>query len=138
MTFKVPLAKDDKFKMEFLNLISRSIDDLYLENQKLPNKIIFSGVIGKELFDFIVSLNWNLNNFNPSFENGPNKIIFKYLKSFTRTQNPDSSIMNLPDKVEGFPGNETLSKIMAAYVSPIGAFKIEKTVDPTLEIKLIR
>jgi hypothetical protein len=138
MTFKVPLAKDDKFKMEFFNLISRSIDDLYFENQKLPDKIIFSGVIGKELFDLITSLNWNLNNFNPSFENGPNKIIFKYLKSFTRTQNPDSPIVTLPDKIEGFPGNETISKLMMAYVSPRGAFKIEKTVDPTLEIRLIR
>ena len=53
MKFQVPIKKDLAFIQEFFTLISENISDLSQEYEKHPNKIIFTGRLGKELLDLI-------------------------------------------------------------------------------------
>lgn len=141
MIFKVPINKDLKFTQDLFAMISEMISDLALENQKLPNQILFTGYLGLELFKFIKEKEWNFKSFGISYQDSPLELVtFKYSNSLTQIEGGESTIFengSLHGKeVSGIPGPETLSKIMSAYSGT--SFKIERTVRPEKKIKLIR
>lgn len=141
MIFKVPSDKDLTFTQNLFAIISESISDLALENQKLPNQILFTGYLGLELFKFIKEKDWNFKGFGLDYQDSPlNLIIFKYSESLTQIEGGDATIFengSLHGKeVNGIPGPETISKIMSVYSGT--SFKIERTVRPEKKIKLIR
>jgi hypothetical protein len=87
MKFKVPIEKDTLFAQELFALISEHVSDLADEHEKLPNRIIFSGALGKELHDFILDKEWNFKGFGLDRVNGiVDSVTFKYDKPFTQTE----------------------------------------------------
>jgi hypothetical protein len=141
MIFKVPLTKDLGFAGDLFTLLSNSISELALENQKLPNQVIFNGDLGLEVFNYIKEKDWNFKGFSLSYQAGPlNQIIFKYSSALTQVEGGDATIFengSLNGKqVNGIPGPETIGKIMSVYSGT--SFKIERTVRPEHRIKLIR
>lgn len=138
MTLAIPKIKDGRFSSELFSKISDALSDLKIENGKWPDSMVFSGPLGKDLFNFIEEKGWDLFAFNPKNLPGPNKIIFEYSKPLSQIEEKgtlfDSSFSE--KTINGIPGKETISKIIQKYAAP--AFTIERTVRPKKEIKLIR
>ena len=140
MKFKVPLDKDSLFAQELFSLISEYVSDLAVEYEKLPNKIIFTGSIGKEVLNYIIEKEWNFKGFNLESAGGLlDALIFKYDAPFTQTEDRgaifDGGSMH-NKTINGIPGPETAQKIISAYSSP--SFMIERTVRPEKRILLVR
>ena len=140
MTFSVPQIKSAQFTTDLFNLLSDSIFELRRECGKLPDKISFSGPLGKEVHSFITEKAWDLKQFGLIYVDSiVNKIIFEYSKPVDQIEDNGATIFDekLNGKtVNGVAGPETVQKILAAYAAP--AFKIERQVRPKLEIRLIR
>lgn len=141
MQFKVPIEKDLIFAQDLFSLISGHISDLAIEYEKLPNKIIFTGSIGKEVLSFIEEKEWDFKGFNlESADSVLDALIFKYDASLTQTEGKFGTIFDggsLHNKtINGIPGPETAQKIISTYSSP--SFMIERTVRPEKRILLIR
>jgi hypothetical protein len=140
MQFKVPQIKPQSFATDLFNLLSDSIFELRNECGKLPDKIIFSGPLGKEVHLFITEKGWDLKQFGLQVSTSiVNKIIFEYSKSVDQIEDKGATIFDESfnsKKINGIPGPETIQKILGAYSAP--AFKIERQVRPKMEIKLIR
>jgi hypothetical protein len=141
MILIVPVEKDIIFSQNVFSIISENISDLAIEHEKLPNKIIFTGTLGHEVFSFIKEKEWNFKNFNLEKVDGlVDSIIFKYATPLTQTEGKYSTIFDggsLHGKeINGIPGPETIGKIMTSYSSP--AYTIERTVRPEKKILLKR
>lgn len=140
MQFKVPQIKPASFSTDLFNLLSDCMFELRGECGKLPDKLVFSGPIGREVHTFIVEKGWDLKQFGlQKSESIVNKIIFEYSKPIDQIEDNGATIFDESfnnRKINGIPGPETIQKILGAYSAP--AFKIERQVRPKLEIKLIR
>lgn len=141
MKFQVPIKKDLNFTQELFSILSDNISELSIENEKIPNKIIFTGNLGKELFNFIQEKEWNFKGFDLVTINGAqNSIIFKYVKPLTQKDGKMNTLFNegtLNGKeISGIPGPETAFKIISTYSSP--SFILERTVRPKKIIILVR
>lgn len=138
MILYVPKIKDGQFSSELFSELSEKLSDLRSETSKWPDTLIFSGTLGKELFDFILDKSWDLVTFNPRYLAGPDKIIFEYSKPLTQIEDRgtifDGSLSER--KVNGIVGKETMASILGKYAAP--SFTIERTIRPRKEIKLIR
>lgn len=140
MKFKVPKEKDHTFSSQFFQLLSENLTELRIESGKWPDSILFTGNLGKELFDFIESLGWDLAHFNPRYtQNIVNKIVFSYSRPIDQIEERGKTIFDESFNnrtISGIPGNETLGKILGAYSN--FAFKIERKIQPKIEITLVR
>lgn len=140
LEFKVPIEKKSEFISRFFNFISNQVSRIAFDNQKWPDSIKFTGPIGKELINIIKEKEWDFNRFNPVHVSGPtNKIIIEYLKPITQTSDTGATIdSSLNGKIiKGIPGPDTASKIVS-YSSANTAFKIERTLRPSIHILLKR
>lgn len=139
MTFNVPQIKEKEFSTSLFNLISSSISELYLDYGKAPNEVIFSGVLGKEIYYFILEKEWNLKNLKHIVSTSlVDKIIFGYTEPFLKKDDDfPTNVESLNNKeISGFPSKSTLDKIVSYNIST--SFKVERKIQPKLEIKLIR
>jgi hypothetical protein len=141
MKFSIPIDKNVTFAQELFALISEHVSDLSMEYEKMPNKIIFTGQIGKEVFDFIKEKDWNFKGFNLESASGLlDALIFKYDAPFTQTEDRGGVIFDggsIHNKqINGIPGPDTTQKLISAYASP--SFIIERTVRPEKRILLVR
>lgn len=140
MQFKVPKIKPASFSTELFNVLSDSIFELKNECGKLPDRITFSGPIGKELHSFILEKGWDLAQFGlQQADSLVDKIIFDYSKPVDQIEESGATIFDESFNgrtINGMPGPKTVNKILSTYAAP--AFKIERQVRPKLEIKLIR
>ena len=141
MTFRVPLKKDLEFSQKLFSILSEHVSDLVIEHDKLPNQIIFTGELGKELLDFIHEKEWDFKGFNLESASGVHSaLIFKYSSPLTQVEGQMGVTFEggtLHNKqINGIPGPETAQKILSAYSSPM--FTIERTVRPEKRINLIR
>lgn len=144
----VPQTKDSSFEIDFFQAISTGLESLAAETNKWPDKLLFTGDLGKELFDLIENKGWDLKHFNPCHIPGPvDKIIFEYSKPLEQIEDRGGVTMqdSLHGKtIEGIPGPETVSKIIGATIGqlpnkdPHLAYTIKRTVRPKFEIKLKR
>lgn len=138
MKFQVPIEKDLTFAQNLIAMISENISDLTGEYEKLPNKIIFTGSLGKELLSFIQEKEWNFKGFDlESTDAILDALIFKYNTPLTQIDGRTSVMGSLHGKeINGIPGPETAQKIISTYASP--SFMLERTVRPEKRILLIR
>jgi len=138
MKFQVPIEKDLTFAQDLIAMISENISDLTGEYEKLPNKIIFTGSLGKELLSFIQEKEWNFKGFDlESTDIILDALIFKYNTPLTQIDGRTSVMGSLHGKeINGIPGPETAQKIISTYASP--SFMLERTVRPEKRILLIR
>lgn len=138
MKFQVPIEKDLTFAQDLIAMISENISDLTGEYEKLPNKIIFTGSLGKELLSFIQEKEWNFKGFDlESTDTILDALIFKYNTPLTQIDGRTSVMGSLHGKeINGIPGPETAQKIISTYASP--SFMLERTVRPEKRILLIR
>ena len=141
MKFIVPVKKEGQFAMAFFRCISDNLDELRMETNKWPDQIIFSGPLGKELFEFLEKSGWDFKQFNPQFEGIANKITFKNSKVLTIIEDNNAPILDSSlgnNMMNGIIGKETMSKITAAYSGSTNSFRKEKTVRPQISIQLVR
>lgn len=140
MTFAVPEIKEDKFSTDLFCLLSDCLFELKAEASKFPDKITFSGPLGKEIYFFIQEKKWDLQQFGIALVDSiVNKIIFEYSKSIDQIEDRGATIFDGEfnnKKINGLPGEKTIQKILAAYSSPL--FKIERQIRPKLEVRLTR
>ena len=138
MKFQVPIEKDLTFAQDLIAMISENISDLTGEYEKLPNKIIFTGSLGKELLSFIQEKEWNFKGFDlESTDAILDALIFKYNTPLTQIDGRTNVMGSLHGKeINGIPGPETAQKIISTYASP--SFMLERTVRPEKRILLIR
>jgi hypothetical protein len=141
MIFNVPLEKDSVFAQNLFSIISENVSDLVMEHDKLPNQILFTGPLGKEVLNFIQAKEWNFKGFSLESADGVHSaLIFKYSSVLTQTEDRGGVIFDggsLHNKqINGIPGPETTQKILSAYSSP--GFIIERTVRPEKRITLVR
>jgi hypothetical protein len=141
MILLVPIEKNAEFSQRLFKIISDNLIELADENLKWPHQMIFSGPIGKEIFDFIESKNWNFSGFSLQKVGGlVNSITFKYSQPLI--QKKDRLDVNLEGgtlhnkQVNGIPGEKTVSTILSSVVGQ--SFSIEKTVRPEKRITLKR
>ena len=141
MIFNVPLEKDSAFAQNLFLIISENVSDLVMEHDTLPNQIIFTGPLGKELLNFIQEKEWNFKGFSLESADGVHSaLIFKYSNALTQVDGnmgvsfEGGTLHN--KQINGIPGPETVQKILSTYASPM--FTIERTVRPEKRINLIR
>jgi hypothetical protein len=141
MTLSVPVEKNSIFASDLFRIISENVSDLAIENEKLPNKILFTGTLGLEVANFIREKEWNFNGFELITENSLiDSIIFKYSTPLTQTTERyptqfEGGSLN-GQQVNGIPGQETISKIISSHANL--AYTLERTVRPEKKIRLIR
>tara|TARA_Y100000389_G_scaffold197993_1_gene233649 strand:+ start:606 stop:1025 length:420 start_codon:yes stop_codon:yes gene_type:complete len=137
-TFKVPKIKPDSFNFELFKILCNSIDELGFENNKVPTSIKFTGVLGKELFDIITELKWDLASLNPIFlDSNYSQILIGYDKALTRTENIGVPNQGIDGKIiEGFPSANTVRHIISSSIDL--TFTKESTSRPEIAIQLIR
>ncbi len=140
MKLLVPIEKDSDFAVELFNTISRYIFELRDETGKVPDQISFNGPLGKEVHSFICEKNWNLKKFKLFCANSTlNEMIFCYSKPLDQIEEMGATIFDESfnnRQISGIPSGETMQKILSKYSSP--AFKIERKIQPKIEIQLIR
>jgi hypothetical protein len=117
-----------------------AIDSLKLDNGQWPDKIIFSGEIGKQVYMLVINEGWE---FNTTVEMKPNskenRVFILYSKKKTKHESWHGITLGekLDGKViKGIPSDDMMGKLMDAYYQP--AYKKETWEHPTLEIELIR
>ena len=140
MTFKIPYKKNLDFSKGLFEMFSDQLMELKSQYGKLPNRITLYGPLGKELFDFIVDAEWDMEVFGLSCSTSiVNKMRFDYTKPLSKIEDVGGTIFDksLSDiQVTGIPSKETMSKIVSKYSAP--AYTIEREVRPFLEIRLTR
>lgn len=140
MELKVPRDKGVQFDASLFKAISNGLTELYTETGKWPDSILFSGTIGSELYNHLYTKAWDLKKFGPvCVPGGTNKIRIEYSKPLDQVEDNSAPIMvdRFDEKqVNGFMGSDEMAKLMRSYAQP--SFKIERTVRPYYEIKLIR
>jgi hypothetical protein len=140
MIFKVPNEKEPDFNIRFFQLIADNVETLGMENSRWPDSIVFTGTLGKVLYDIVIDMEWDFAKFNPKHIPATvNKIIISYSKPFPQVEEKgnviNDSIANR--EIEGFPDSNTL-KAISTQISSGGGFKIERMIRPELKIKLER
>ena len=139
MTFNVPVLKDNNFAASFFYFFAGQIDQIASENQKWPDKVTFTGILGRELLDIINDKGWDFKKFNLKHEQSiVDKIIIEYSKPLDEIE--DSGYAKGDSlhgrTMEGIPGSETMSKMNDHSLNM--TFKIERKIRPKLEVKLKR
>lgn len=139
ITLKIPQQKSADFSTELFSAILRKIEEFGIEFGVTPDRIEFGGPLGKEVLLFIQEANWNLSQWNPVSQDGPNRIFFKYTKEITQIEERGSISMgdSLSGRViSGIPDSTTMGKIIGHVAGP--GFTIERKVRPESWIKLER
>jgi hypothetical protein len=136
--FTVPVVKPDSFNLELFSMLLDYIDELGFENNKVPTSIKFTGILGKELFDIITELKWDLDKLNPIFlDSNHSQILIGYDKALTRTENIGIPNQGIGGKIiEGFPSENTVKHIISSSIDL--TFTKESTSRPEIVIHLIR
>jgi hypothetical protein len=137
---KVPLIKGDDYPMQLFNDLSKKIEFLARENKKWPDVLTFTGHLGKEVIDFIEKKGWDFSKFTIHYEKASyDKLIISYSKKLTQIEDNSEPIRDSLDgkMIEGIPGPKTTQKIIDYSIGGIG-YKLEREIDPKLEIKLVR
>lgn len=138
MNFKVPAKKLDGYSTEVFNMISTHLYELANEYGKWPDQMLFSGPLGKELYDLIIEKGWDLHKFGPRYTEGPkNTLIFKYSKRIDKVEERGGVTSSL----DGFQANTLLSpedmqKILLNRTQ--FSYVLEKSLEPKLIIHLTR
>lgn len=140
MRFNIPIEKDDTFAFSLFDLLAQNLSDLRNEAGKWPDRLTFSGPLGKEVHSYVVEKAWDLKKFNPIVSNGiVNQIIIDYSKPITQIDDSGATIFDesLNNRIiNNVPGKETMQKVLSKYAAP--SFKIERQIRPSIEIELIR
>ena len=141
MKFKVPIEKDLAFAQDLFSIISEHVSDLAIDNEKIPNKIIFSGQLGNELYLYIKEKEWNFKGFGLEKTGGlVDSIVFKYDAPLIQRDERFGTTFeggSLKDKtINGIPGPETTDLLLSVY-SSLG-YSIERTIRPEKKILLVR
>lgn len=140
MRLAVPQIKDVSFSNALFRELSENLTELKIENGKWPDQIIFSGSLGKEAFDHMQSLGWEMNTFNPKSIGGiVDKIRIEYSKPLSQIEDRGGTIFDesLASKtINSLPDAKTMAKIHAAYSGL--KYTIERSVRPSIEIRLFR
>jgi len=136
--FKVPVLKDANFKLSLFQLLSNSIDELGFDNQKVPTSIKFTGKLGREVFEMITELKWDLKNLNPIFvDSRISQIVIGYTDQLTRKEHIGTKTESLDGKIiEGFPSGKTMQGLMSNVFNM--TYYKESTTNPEIIINLIR
>ena len=136
--FKVPVIKSDSFNFDLFKILCNSIDELGFENNKVPTSIKFTGELGKELFDIITELKWDLAKLNPIFiDSNYSQILIGYNKALTKVENIGTPNEGIDGKIiEGFPSENTVKHIISSSIDL--TFTKESTSRPEIIIQLIR
>ena len=137
MQIFVPLYKDDVFPGEFKKYILHQISSMYTDYNKVPDKAIFKGKLGKILYDMILDNKWNLGTIKLSHLSGPDVIEISFDNNITVSNNANLNkhISNIDGKVvDGWSGDEYSNAM--SQISPDMNFNIEKTVTPKITILL--
>ena len=138
MNFKVPIKKPAEYAMGVFNLLSTNLQELAMEYGKWPDQIVFSGVLGKEVYDLIIEKGWDLMKFGPQYNGGAvNSITFKYSKRIDKVENHgmmpssiENSVVNsiiTPEKMEAI----LRSKVQLMYT-------LERRMEPKITVHLSR
>lgn len=139
ITLKIPQQKSVNFSTKLFSVLFKKVEEFELEFGVSPDKIIFGGPLGKEVLFFIQEANWNISQWNPEAQDGPNRIFLKYTKEITQIEERGSIPMGdtLNGRViSGIPDSNTWSKIVQHADGP--GFTIERKVRPESWIKLER
>lgn len=136
--FKVPVLKDANFKISLFQMLSNSIDELGFDNQKVPSSIKFTGKLGREIFETITELKWDLNNLNPIFvDSRVSQIIIGYTDKITKTESIGISSESIDGRIiEGIPSDNSMRSLISTSLNI--TFNKERTLDPHIIINLIR
>lgn len=141
ITLKVPYDKKSEFTTRFFYTISDAIDFLGYTYGKAPTSITFQGKIGKEIFDMISNMTWDISKFNPKLISDTSiysKISISYIDRI-KVENDNGSIRgdNLNGKIiNGIPGHSTISKITSYSLNYNST--VEKWLKPCYDIILKR
>jgi hypothetical protein len=140
MIFKVPNEKEPDFNIRFFQLVADNVEVLGMDHSAWPDSIVFTGTLGKVLYDIVIDMGWDFARFNPKhIPASVNQIIISYLKPIPQVEEKgnviNDSIANR--EIEGFPDGNTLKAISSQMASG-GGFKIERMVRPEIKIKLER
>ena len=140
MQFKVPIEKDVAFANSLLDVLSSCLTELKTETGKWPDRLIFSGSLGKEIHAFLIDKDWDLSHFNPTYlTSAVNKIRLEYSKPISQIEDRESTIFDgslSSREISGIPDARTMAKITS--VASSSGFKIERSIRPSLEIRLFR
>jgi hypothetical protein len=140
MKFNLPNSKDSNYNSIIFNFLSEYLTELRETCGKWPDKIEFGGVLGKEVFDFIIGSGWALSEFNPTYLGGIlNFTRFSYSKPLHQIEDKGPTIFEkkLGDtQINGIPTPETMGKLVGAYSN--FSYRLERTVSPKIEIILTR
>lgn len=139
ITLKIPQQKSVDFSQELFTAFFKKLEEFGFEFGVDPDRIEFGGPLGKEVLLFIQEANWNISQWNPVAQDGPNRIFFKYTKEITQVEERGSIPMgdSLNGRIiSGIPDPETMGKIIGHAVGP--GFTIERKVRPESWIKLER
>lgn len=140
MIFKVPIHIESDFNIKFFQLIADNVQILGSEHKSWPDSIVFTGTLGKILYDIVIDMEWDFARFNPSYIHASvDQIIISYSKPIPEVQDGlnviQDSITN--KEIEGFPSGETMNTI-TSHMARGGGFKIERMIRPEIKIKLER
>jgi hypothetical protein len=143
MQFRVPLHKDDTFPTRFFDALARGIDSLGRETGKWPDKIRFTGTLGREINEMIETSGWNLDRFDISHENSvSNLMIISYTKDLSQMEDVDLSgnptIQHQGGKISGKIVNGIPTEDAVNSFISHASFKIERSIKPELRVKLTR
>lgn len=140
-SFIVPIEKDSQFSIKFFKILSDNLAILHAETDQWPDQILFSGRLGKELFEYYQKAGWDLKQFNPAFEGTTEKITFQYSKPLTIIEDNNAPIMDSSmgeNMMKGIPSEKTMRSIVNAYSSSTLGLKKERTIRPTRWVLLAR
>lgn len=139
MTLNVPNVKGAAFSKELFDAVSGELIDLKLEAGKWPDVVLFSGPLGREVYEFIVAAGWEFTDFGPKWVSGQvNRIRLEYSKPVSQVEDRGTMLDQSFNerRVNGIPGQEMMAKIAGVYSTP--AFTIERQIRPYREIRLKR
>ena len=139
---KVPVIKDSNYPIYLFQEISKHIEDLAFEHQRLPDSLLFIGRIGEDLMKYINDLKWDFSKFRMSQESSSvlNCLVISYQKEFTQVESnaiPTSDESFDGKEIEGIPNATTMSKIVNHSIGGLSYTK-ERNIKPETRIKLIR
>lgn len=143
MKISVPKYEDPLFNQEVVRIINGLIDWMIEDYEERPQRVTFSGPLGKYLYDMCIRDDWDLGKIQKIHKDGPNKIFIEYIDNVTIKKEDKSPPRHesLDGKIiEGIPGPNTMAKLVASMTGgPTGKgsnISIEKTERPKLEVEL--